>query len=110
VSTLNEAPGSDGIGGRMAASGKVAMAAGADSEPETVTSAMIAAGISQLPPMDMDARRADRASDECLPGDQLSRKVWGQPHAALQRWRAAMEFYVGLDVSLKQTSMWTRRD
>jgi hypothetical protein len=37
----------------MAASGKVAMAAGADSEPETVTSAMIAAGISQLPPMDM---------------------------------------------------------
>jgi hypothetical protein len=60
----------------MAASGKVAMAAGADSEPETVTSAMIAAGISQLPPMDMDARRADRASDECLPGDQLSRKVY----------------------------------
>ena len=51
--SYNEAPGSDGIGGRMAASGKVAMAAGADSEPETVTSAMIAAGISQLPPMDM---------------------------------------------------------
>src|SRR3981081_168783 len=24
---------------------------------------------------------------------------------ALQRWRAAMEFYVGLDVSLKQTSI-----
>src|SRR6202171_4739984 len=29
----------------------------------------------------------------------------GRPHAALQRWRAAMEHYVGLDVSLKQTSI-----
>ena len=26
-------------------------------------------------------------------------------HVALQRWRAAMEYYVGLDVSLKQTSI-----
>src|ERR1700741_5211608 len=30
---------------------------------------------------------------------------WGQPDVALQRWRAAMECYVGLDVSLKQTSI-----
>src|ERR1700682_5882924 len=29
----------------------------------------------------------------------------GRPHAALQRWRAAMEHYVGLDVSLKLTSI-----
>src|SRR5271170_3490199 len=29
----------------------------------------------------------------------------GRPHAALQRWRAAMERYVGLDVSLKLTSI-----
>jgi hypothetical protein len=29
----------------------------------------------------------------------------GQPHAALQRWGAAMERYIGLDVSLKQTSI-----
>ena len=29
----------------------------------------------------------------------------GQPHVASQRWRAAMEYYVGLDVSLKQTSI-----
>ena len=27
------------------------------------------------------------------------------PHVALQRWRATMEYYVGLDVSLKQTSI-----
>ena len=45
-----EAPGSDGNSGSVAASGKVAMAAGDDSEP--VTPAMIAAGLSQLPPMD----------------------------------------------------------
>src|SRR6201996_759072 len=37
--------------------------------------------------------------------NQLSRKVRGQPHVASQRWRAAMEYYVGLDVSLKQTSI-----
>jgi hypothetical protein len=28
-----------------------------------------------------------------------------RPVVALQRWRAAMEYYVGLDVSLKQTSI-----
>src|SRR5215475_8730833 len=39
------------------------------------------------------------------PGNQLSRKVSGQPRVALQRWRAAMVHYVGLDVSLKQTSI-----
>ncbi|MGA9200717.1 MAG: hypothetical protein WBZ67_09440, partial [Pseudolabrys sp.] len=38
-------------------------------------------------------------------GNQLSRNVGGQPHVASQRWRAAMEYYVGLDVSLKQTSI-----
>ena len=33
-------------------------------------------------------------------------------HVASQRWRAAMEYYVGLDVSLKQTrsAWWTRQD
>jgi hypothetical protein len=46
----NEAPGSDGNSGNVATSGKVAMAAGDDSEP--VTPAMIAVGLSQLPPMD----------------------------------------------------------
>src|SRR5271170_6092420 len=29
----------------------------------------------------------------------------GRPHAASQRWRATMERYIGLDVSLKQTSI-----
>src|SRR5262249_45039882 len=38
-------------------------------------------------------------------GNQLSRKACGYPHVASQRWRAAMEHYVGLDVSLKQTSI-----
>src|SRR5262245_34758615 len=38
-------------------------------------------------------------------GNQLSRKHRGQPHVASQRWRAAMLHYVGLDVSLKQTSI-----
>src|SRR5262245_64329710 len=37
--------------------------------------------------------------------NQLSRKHRGQPHVASQRWRAAMLHYVGLDVSLKQTSI-----
>jgi hypothetical protein len=47
----NEPPGSDGNSGNVATSGKVAMAKDGDSEP--VTRAMIAAGISQLPPMNM---------------------------------------------------------
>src|SRR5215510_8751167 len=38
-------------------------------------------------------------------GNQLSRNVRGHPHVASQRWRAAMEYYVGLDVSLKHTSI-----
>src|SRR3981189_2557722 len=38
-------------------------------------------------------------------GNQLSRKVGGPCSAPGQRWRAAMEYYVGLDVSLKQTSI-----
>jgi hypothetical protein len=46
----NEAPGSDGNGGNVATDGNVAMATSDDSEP--VTRAMIAAGLSQLPPMD----------------------------------------------------------
>jgi hypothetical protein len=50
----NDPPGSRGNGGNMATSGNVAMATGGDSDPEPVTSTMIAAGISQLPPMDMD--------------------------------------------------------
>ena len=31
--------------------------------------------------------------------NQLSRNVWSQPYVASQRWRAAMKYYVGLDVS-----------
>ena len=38
-------------------------------------------------------------------GISSPRNVGGQPHVASQRWRAAMEHYVGLDVSLKQTSI-----
>src|SRR3981189_1113912 len=38
-------------------------------------------------------------------GNQLSRKVGGPCSAPGQRWRATMEYYVGLDVSLKQTSI-----
>src|SRR5215475_2941960 len=37
--------------------------------------------------------------------NQLSRKHRGPPHVASERWRAAMWHYVGLDVSLKQTSI-----
>ena len=37
--------------------------------------------------------------------NQLSRNQPGPPHGALQSWRAAMEHYVGLDVSLKQTAI-----
>jgi hypothetical protein len=50
VGIYNEAPGSDGNGGNVATDGNVAMATSDDSEP--VTRAMIAAGLSQLPPMD----------------------------------------------------------
>jgi hypothetical protein len=39
------------------------------------------------------------------PRNQLSRNVWRHPHVASQRWRAAMVHYIGLDVSLKQTSI-----
>src|SRR6266581_5049736 len=39
------------------------------------------------------------------PGNQLSKNRQGPPHGALQRWRAAMEQYVGLDVSLKMTAI-----
>jgi hypothetical protein len=46
----NEPPGSDGNSGKVARDGKVAMAREGDSEP--VTPAMIAVGLSQLPPMD----------------------------------------------------------
>src|SRR5438132_12305900 len=38
-------------------------------------------------------------------GNQLSRNRQGPPHGALQSWRAAMEHYVGLDVSLKLTAI-----
>src|SRR5437667_806608 len=38
-------------------------------------------------------------------GNQLSRNIRGHPHVALQQWRATMVHYVGLDVSLKQTSI-----
>src|SRR5882762_5053161 len=38
-------------------------------------------------------------------GNQLSRNGRGPPHGALQSWRAAMEHYVGLDVSLKLTAI-----
>src|ERR1700691_5218084 len=37
--------------------------------------------------------------------NQLSRNYEAKPHVASQRRRAAMEYYVGLDVSLKQTSI-----
>src|SRR5258707_15527227 len=37
--------------------------------------------------------------------NQLSRNAWGHPDVALQRWRATMEHYVGLDAALKQTSI-----
>src|SRR6266567_2958143 len=39
------------------------------------------------------------------PGNQLSKNRQGPPHGALQPWRAAMEQYVGLDVSLKMTAI-----
>src|SRR6266700_3356430 len=39
------------------------------------------------------------------PGNQLSKNRRGPPHGALQSWRAAMEQYVGLDVSLKKTAI-----
>src|SRR6202041_963155 len=38
-------------------------------------------------------------------GNQLSRNRRGPPHGTLQRRRATMEHYVGLDVSLKQTAI-----
>src|ERR1700724_1742552 len=38
-------------------------------------------------------------------GNQLSRYRRGPPHGTLQSWRAAMEHYVGLDVSLKLTAI-----
>ena len=38
-------------------------------------------------------------------GNQLSRYRRGPPHGILQSWRAAMEQYVGLDVSLKLTAI-----
>ena len=38
-------------------------------------------------------------------GKQLSRNRRGPPHGALQSWRAEVEHYVGLDVSLKLTSI-----
>jgi hypothetical protein len=38
-------------------------------------------------------------------GYQLSRNASGHADVALQRWRAAMVHYIGLDVSLKQTSI-----
>src|SRR5262245_10073231 len=37
--------------------------------------------------------------------NQLSRNQPGPPHGASQSWRVAMEHYVGLDVSLKQTAI-----
>src|SRR5260370_18595035 len=37
--------------------------------------------------------------------NQVCSNVGGHPHVASQRWRATMEHYVGLDVSLKQTSI-----
>jgi transposase len=37
--------------------------------------------------------------------NQLSSNREGPPHGALQLWRAAMEHYVGLDVSLKLTAI-----
>jgi transposase len=37
--------------------------------------------------------------------NQLSRNQPGPPHGVLPSWRAAMEHYVGLDVSLKQTAI-----
>jgi transposase len=38
-------------------------------------------------------------------GNQLSRNRRGPPHGALQIWRAAVEHYVGLDVSLRLTAI-----
>src|SRR5262249_54531765 len=38
-------------------------------------------------------------------GNQLSSNRRGPPHGALRSWRAAMEHYVGLDVSLELTSI-----
>ena len=44
-------------------------------------------------------------SSQTMARELLSRNVGGQPHVASQRWRAPMEYYDGLDVSLKQTSI-----
>jgi hypothetical protein len=79
----DEPPGSDGNSGKVAGDGKVAMAQDGDSEP--VTRAMIAAGISQLPPMH---RRAAQSSS--APACRSSRAPPGRYHGGRHGLRIAI--------------------
>jgi len=70
----NEPPGSDGDSGKVARDGKVAMAREGDSE--SVTRAMIAAGISQLLPMNMSLRCWPTAPREPDASGKVARKAF----------------------------------